>query len=168
MVINGFRHAVMGRYPKELTTQLPEYSHLDSTYWDERARGLGAMLSVPLGSSAEENAMCHSDDRYLGEDITIHEFAHSLHLLGLDYVYPQFSAQLKSAYTNAKNNKLWGSKHYAMTDYKEYWAEGVQSFFNANRGIGPNTRAALQAQDSTLYSIIHDVIGNNPFKRVCP
>jgi len=71
MITNGFRHAVMGSYPKELTTHLPEYSHLDSSYWDERARGLGGMPSVPLGSSAEENAMCFSDERYLGENIKI-------------------------------------------------------------------------------------------------
>lgn len=168
MVANGFRHAVMGRYPYELTTQLPEYSHLDSGYWDERARGLGGMPSVPLGSSAEENAMCYSDDRYLGEDITIHEFAHSLHLLGLDYVFPGFSSQLQSAYSNARYYNLWGSGHYAMTDYKEYWAEGVQSFFNSNMGAGPNTRTALQAQDPTLYNIVYGIFGTNSFSRSCP
>ena len=32
-------------------------------YWDERARGLGATTFIPVGSSAEENAMCHDDDR---------------------------------------------------------------------------------------------------------
>ncbi|BAJ04291.1 collagenase family [Shewanella violacea DSS12] len=168
MVANGFRHAVMGRYPYELTTQLPEYSHLDSAYWDERARGLGGMPSVPVGSSAEENAMCYSDDRYLGEDITIHEYAHSLHLLGLDYVFPGFSSQLQSAYSNANYYNLWGAGHYAMTDYKEYWAEGVQSFFNSNMGGGPNTRSALQAQDPTLYGIVYGIFGNSPFYRTCP
>ncbi|WP_168204230.1 collagenase [Aliikangiella coralliicola] len=168
MITNGFRHAVMGRYPYELTTQLPEYSHLDSSYWDERARGLGGMPSVPLGSSAEENAMCYSDDRYLGEDITIHEFAHSLHLLGLDYVFPGFSSQLQSAYANARRYNLWGAGHYAMTDYKEYWAEGVQSFFNSNMGGGPNTRSALQSRDPTLYGIVYNIFGDSPFYRTCP
>ncbi len=168
MVANGFRHGVMGRYPYELTTQMPEYSHLDSAFWDERARGLGGMPSVPLGSSAEENAMCYSDDRYFGEDITIHEYAHSLHLLGLDYVFPGFSQRLQSAHSNASYYNLWGSGHYAMTDYKEYFAEGVQSFFNANMGGGPNTRSALQAQDPTLYNIIYEIFGNSPFYRSCP
>jgi len=168
MVANGFRHGVLGRYPYELTTQMPEYSHLDSGFWDERARGLGGMPSVPLGSSAEENAMCYSDDRYLGEDITIHEYAHSLHLLGLDYVFPGFSTQLQSAYSNARYYNLWGSGHYAMTDYKEYWAEGVQSYFNANMGGGPNTRATLQNQDPTLYGIIYGIFGDNSFYRTCP
>jgi len=168
MVVNGFRHGVMGSYPKELTTHMPEYRLLDSGFWDERARGLGGMPSVPLGSSAEENVMCYSDDRYLGEDITIHEYAHSLHLLGLNYVYPQFSAQLQLAYSNAKNEQLWGSDHYAMTNYKEYWAEGVQSYFNANIGLGPNTRSALQNQDPPLYDIMYGIFGDNPFFHTCP
>ncbi|NQZ27148.1 MAG: collagenase [Colwellia sp.] len=168
MVANGFRHGVMGTYPSELTTWMPEYSHLDSAFWDERARGLGGMPSVPLGSSAEENAMCHSNDRYLGEDITIHEYAHSLHLLGLDYVFPGFSSRLQSAHANANYYSLWGAGHYAMNDYKEYFAEGVQSFFNANMGGGPNTRSALQAADPTLYGIIYEIFGNSPFYRSCP
>jgi len=168
MVQNGFRHAVMGSYPNELTTMLPEYSHLPADPWDERARGLGGMPSVPLGSGAEENVMCYSDDRYLGEDITIHEFAHSLHLLGLDYIFPNFSQDLQAAYSNAKYYKIWGNGHYALTDYKEYWAEGVQSYFNANMGGGPNIRSALQTQDLMLYNLIYSVFGNNSFYSSCP
>jgi hypothetical protein len=168
MIQNGFRHAVMGRYPNELTTQLPEYSHLPSIPWDERARGLGGMPSVPLGSGAEENVMCHSDDRYLGEDITIHEFAHSLHLLGIDYIFPNFSFDLQEAYNNGKLYELWGSEHYALTNSQEYWAEGVQSYFNANMGGGPNTRAALQSQDPVLYNLIYSIFGDNSFYSNCP
>merc|ERR1719228_1857213 len=93
----GFRHAVMAAYPYEVTTNIPEHSFLDH-YWDERARGLGATIGVPTGSNAEENAMCYSDDRYLGEDITIHEFAHSLHLLGLAPSYGDFNTELTGLY----------------------------------------------------------------------
>merc|ERR1711962_1454975 len=51
MTARGFRHAVMARYPAELTTHLPEHAFLDPGYWNERARGLGATVAVPLGSS---------------------------------------------------------------------------------------------------------------------
>ena len=34
-----------------------------NTDWDERARGLGGTLDLPLSSAAEENVMCHDDDR---------------------------------------------------------------------------------------------------------
>jgi hypothetical protein len=64
MTARGFRHAVMAAYPAELTTHLPEHAFLDPGYWNERARGLGATVQVPLGSSAEENALCYSNDRW--------------------------------------------------------------------------------------------------------
>ena len=66
MTSNGFRHAVMAPYPLEVTTDVPEHAFLAddaNTDWDERARGLGATMSIPVGSSAEENILCHVDDR---------------------------------------------------------------------------------------------------------
>ena len=33
------------------------------TDWDERARGLGGTLHIPVSSAGEENVMCHDDDR---------------------------------------------------------------------------------------------------------
>ena len=42
----NFRHAVMAAYPRELTTDIPEHSFLDSEFWDERARGLGRCCTV--------------------------------------------------------------------------------------------------------------------------
>jgi len=127
MTARGFRHALMAAYPRELTTHLPEHSFLDPAFWNERARGLGATLAVPLGSSAEENVLCDGADRYRGEDITVHEFAHSLHLLGLSQVHPSFNSELKQLYAAARASGAWGAGHYAMTDYKEYFAEGFRA-----------------------------------------
>ena len=79
MTANGFRHAVMGPYPSEVTTDIPEHAFLASdpnTDWDERARGLGATISLPVGSSAEENILCHTNDRFdkLFEKLRQHHF----------------------------------------------------------------------------------------------
>ena len=41
MAASGFRQAVMGRYPLETVTSLPEYSGLDPDFWEDR-RGCGA------------------------------------------------------------------------------------------------------------------------------
>ena len=41
MAASGFRQAVMGRYPLETVTSLPEYSGLDPDFWENR-RGCGA------------------------------------------------------------------------------------------------------------------------------
>ena len=62
MTSRGFRHAVMAAYPRELTTHIPEHAFLGA-WWNERARGLGGTVALPVGSSAEENALCHSNDR---------------------------------------------------------------------------------------------------------
>ena len=168
MTSKGFRHAVMGRPDVERTTMLPEYSHLDSDYWDERARGFGGMPSNPLGSSTEENVLCQRDDRYLGEDITIHEFAHSLHLLGLNFTVSGFDSDLQLAYNSAKTNGLWPRNHYALTDHKEYWAEGVQSYFNGNRSPGPRNRNELYRADPELYNLIRSVFGDSTFSSQGP
>ena len=169
MTTRGFRHAVMAAYPGELTTHLPEHAFLDPGYWNERARGLGATLQVPLGSSAEENVLCYPSDRYRGRDITVHEFAHSLHLLGLALVFPGFESELRGLYSSARSSGLWGSSHYAMTNYIEYFAEGVQSFFDANLASsgGPATREQLRRRDPALYSLILRYLGSNPWRHSC-
>ena len=48
---NKGRVMVMAEYPKEKTTDVPEYAYLKddpNTDWDERARGLGGTLHIPL------------------------------------------------------------------------------------------------------------------------
>jgi len=169
MTARGFRHAVMARYPAELTTHLPEHAFLEPGYWNERARGLGATVAVPLGSSAEENALCDSNDRYRGEDITVHEFAHSLHLLGFALVYPNFNRELQGLYNAARTANVWGGSHYAMTDFKEYFAEGVQSFFNCNMAdsYAPTDRNQLSRKDPNLYAFLLRYLGNNTWSHSC-
>ena len=86
---SGFRQAVMGRYPSETVTSLPEYSHLDPNFWNDR-RGCGGTVGTPVGCNAEEDVLCYPDDLYPDMDITVHEFGHSLHWLGFGQLWPQF------------------------------------------------------------------------------
>jgi len=178
---NGFRHAVMAEYPKELTLDIPEHAWLvntdsgDPNGWNERARGLGAEVGIFLvGSSAEENALCYPDDRYKGYDLTIHEFAHSLANLGLKYAFSSFEPKLKQLYQNAKSNlrNLYDNGNfYGMTNHKEYFAEGVGSYFDANfspeRTRAPTTRALLQQKDPDLYNFIDYYLGKNQWRFSC-
>ena len=127
-------------------------------------------MALPVGSSAEENARCHRNDRYRSEDITIHEFAHSMHLLGFALVFPGFDGELTALYDAARASGSWGSGHYAMTDFKEYFAEGVQSYFDANDPndrYAPATREQLRATDPNLYNFLVRYLGNNPWRRSC-
>ncbi|KAI8512661.1 hypothetical protein Bbelb_093000 [Branchiostoma belcheri] len=157
----------------EVTLDIPEHSGLDASF-NTRARGLGATVSKPVSTGAEENVLCFSNDSYRVEDIFIHEFAHGLDILGARKVVSDFETRLQTAYDDALANGLWANTYAAVTR-DEYWAEGVQSFFNVNHERDPpdgihnhvNTRTELQAYDPDLYAIIEDIFpcGNFPVKR---
>ena len=162
MVGRGTRVAIMGRY--EGTTDIPEHRHLvnDTTLnWDLRARGLGGDLELPLTSCAEENVLAYQIDKYHAEDILIHEFAHSIHLIGLMLAVPDFDSRLKQCYENAKAKGILANT-YRETDKEEYFAEAVQDWFNVNAEMPHtdgkhnwcNTREELQAFDPDLYNLL--------------
>src|SRR5690606_17057721 len=71
----------------EVTTDMPEHSDLNEAFpginWDTRARGLGATVDRPLTSVGEENLLQLPGDVYMGENILVHEFAHTFFDLGV-------------------------------------------------------------------------------------
>lgn len=159
-------------------TVLPEYAFLRNdteTNWDERARGLGGNPFTPLGSGAEENLLCYENDGYFGESIFLHEFAHTMKDGGIILIDPTFDLALTLAYQNAVDTGLWADT-YALTNIEEYWAEGVQSYFNTNLEAIPtngihnfvNTRAELAEYDPTLYGMIDLIFGGFEWTPVCP
>ncbi len=171
MIANGTLAAVTG--DGEGITQIPAYSDLDAVFpisgdtWDNRARGgLGATKARPVSSGTEENVLCYANDPYqapLGvhEDIFLHEFAHSVDLMALEDLNPGFRAAVQAAYDDALANNLYQNT-YADDTVEEYWAEGVQNWFNANLESDPpnglhnsvNTRAELESYDPALHSLI--------------
>ncbi len=128
---------------------------------DVRARGLEGTLELPLTTCAEENILGYQIDQYHAEDILIHEFAHSIQLLGIESVDPEFRGKLQALYDQALADGKYKNV-YAATDINEYWAEGVQDWFNVNaempyadgKHFWVNTREDLQAYDPGLYDLI--------------
>lgn len=156
------RVSVMARY--EGTTDIPEHAYLaaDTTLnWDVRARGLGGDLELPLTSCAEENLLAYQIDKYHAEDILIHEFAHSIHLIGIVQVDSTFNSKLEKLLNQAVAKGKYANT-YAKTDIYEYWAEGVQNWFNVNAEVPKpdgkhnqlNTREELKRYDPDLYQVI--------------
>lgn len=159
----GARLGVMARY--EGTTDIPEHAYLakDTTLnWDLRARGLGGDVDLPLTTCAEENVLCYQIDKYHAEDILIHEFAHAIHLIGI--------APLDSSFNDTLQRLLDASiaegkyeNTYAKSNLYEYWAEGIQNWFNVNAEVPQpdgkhnqvNTREELKRYDPDLYELIH-------------
>lgn len=157
------RVSVMARY--EGTTDIPEHAHLaaDTTLnWDLRARGLGGDLEFPLTSCAEENLLAYQIDKYHAEDILIHEFAHSIHLIGIVQVDTTFNQKLEKLLNQAVAKGKYANT-YAKTDIAEYWAEGVQNWFNVNAEVPKpdgkhnalNTREELKKYDPDLYQLLN-------------
>lgn len=163
----GIRLAVMA--PNEFTLDIPEHSDLaPASYWNRRARGLGATRQRPAVSCGEENLLCLRGDPYATENILIHEFAHVVHEIGLAAVDHSFDARLEKAFAAAKDAGRWRD-HYALSNRKEYWAEGVQSWFACNRPTDPvNDRAALAIYDQPLAALLAEVFRDNAWVYVRP
>ena len=162
MVDGGSRLVVMAH--DECTTDVPEYSHMKpKDFWDARARGLGGSKTDPVCSCGEENLLGLKGDPYHAENILIHEFAHNIHLRGMLVVDPTFDERLKAAYGRAMKAGLWKTK-YASVNHAEYFAEGVQSWFNNNRPPDHDhnhvdTRKELREYDPDLAELCEEVFG---------
>lgn len=113
----------------EMTTDIPAHSTL-GVWYDLRARGLGGN-PVTCG---EENLLAYKGDPYRGENIFIHEFAHVIHGRGFGAIDKTFEPRLKALHKKAKESGR--VRAYGMSSYGEFWAEGLQSWFNCNRGGG--------------------------------
>ena len=167
MAHNNVRFVIMAH--DEMTTDIPEHSDLrPDFYWDRRTRGLGATRERPAVSCGEENLLNYPGDPYWNENILIHEFSHALHQMGLNTVNPDFDNRLKSTFETAKKNKLWKGT-YASTNKEEYWAEGVQSWFNTNRENDAehnnvNTRTELKNYDTALATLLGEVFGDTDWR----
>lgn len=167
MVKKGCHVMIIGK--DEETCDLPEFAHIcnceDSIkYWNWRARGFGGAPEDEFSSSCgEENLLALPQDKYVGENILIHEFAHLVHTVGIVGVEPDFNERLEALRQNAIRKGLW-EKTYAVSNKEEYFAECVQSFFNCNRYAEPangvhnwvNRRTKLKAYDPDMYRLLQE------------
>jgi hypothetical protein len=183
LVANGYRVAIMA--PDETTTDLPEQRHwarpnpddprltrcerkhyatrigamTDREYWNARARG----MSGPLTSAGAENLLALPGDRYRGENILVHEFAHDV-LAAIRAVDPSLYQQVERAYAVALRKGRWKGE-YASTTIDEYWAVGTQFHFNSGRiALFDKVRVLsdrdLARYDPALAAVLRAAYGN--------
>ena len=171
MIKSGARMCIIGW--NEFTTDLPEFAQMTpKDFWDARARGTGGSATDPYCTSAEENLLAYPGDPYSTECILIHEFAHSIHLRGMANVDLTFDGRVRAAYDAAMKAGLWKGK-YASVNHHEYFAEGVQSWFDDNREPDHdhnhvNTRAELLEYDPGLAALCREVFGDTELKYTKP
>ena len=150
----------------EMTTDIPECRGM-GPWWDKRARGLGGN---PV-TCAEENLLSFQGDPYRGENIFIHEFAHGLHA-AFARLDEQFNPRLMKLYEAAKETGRF--RGYGMNNPGEFWAEGVQSWFDCNRRGGLelreedgrhkeslNTRESIETRLPGLAKLLDEAFAGN-------
>lgn len=182
MIQSGSRLCVLAY--NEFTTEQPEFARMADRplrqfpgvsakdYWDARARGMGGSLRDPFCSCAEENLLGYPGDPYSTECILIHEIAHNIHLRGMVNIDPTFDSRLKATHKAAMDEGLWKGK-YASVNHHEYFAEGVQSWFDNNRENDHdhnhvNTRSELREYDPRLAAMCKEVFGETQLRYTKP
>ncbi len=180
MIAMGERVGVLA--PDEMITDLPEERDLkkpalddrrltfcerkaylqiaamsDRQYWNTRARGLGGLYTI----GATENLLGQPGSVYFGENILVHEFSHAM-LTAIERADPRLYAEVQAAYEHAKQIGLWKGS-YSINTLQEYWAEGVQFWFNSNMAYrrAPSLTvlndADLQRYDPMLWNALAQV-----------
>ena len=169
---NKVKLAIIGK--DEKTRDIPDYADLDPSY-DTRTRGLGATLARPTVSGAEENVLCYGSDVYRGESILVHEFSHAIFDIAIELDEPEMTTRLQAAYDAAITAGKYKDT-YAATNIQEYWAEGVQDWFDTNITVSPpngihneiGTRAQLKTYDPELAALVAEVFGDRSWRYACP
>ena len=163
MVNNKARFSVIPY--TEVITEIPEYrSDPRPDFLVFRERGWGGSEGATVTSS-EENILSYPNGGTY--NVLIHEFAHGIHLLGLNTLDPTFEERLRIAYEAAMKKGLWQGT-YASRDIREYWAEATQAWFHHNAPGSfdrfGNTRQALKAYDPELATLLTEIYGDRQWR----
>jgi hypothetical protein len=161
---------------------LPEFEDLYNLYpgtdWNRAARSFPGTDLIPYVAGAEESLLCLDGDRYEGEDPFIRDMALAIRRFGMFEADPALSARIEQAYGTAIALGLWVNT-LAEINSDEYWAEGVQSYFDVNLeepdDRPPNsshnqvdTRQELKEYDPALHDIARAVFGDTEWRPSCP
>lgn len=125
--------AALAIYPSDsYVTELPEFAALkgrldDTGYPYDEFRGLGAIPGQPVSGIPEENLLALLSDAGAWADVTIHEFAHSIHNLCFDSAE---HLHIEALFDRAKRLGRFEDA-YAMTNVEEFFAVFATLYFNA-------------------------------------
>ncbi len=160
LVARGAALHIIGR--EQVTTDLPEWradkgvplEEYNGKTRDQRTRGMGELLT----SCGEENLLRLEEDRYLGRDICLHEFAHNVLNNGCPReIKERFAAQR----TNSLAQGRW-QKSYAGSNVDEFFAELTMWYFGAHGDLGmtgpkpKNGREGLREYGPDAFALMDD------------
>jgi hypothetical protein len=184
MIADGVRLVVLGRHEK--LTDLPEFQDFGKKAGFDGARYRDYTPDLKLMVVPEENVLRLPDEPFAGKALVVSVFAKGLYrvtglrppLPGIDKPFnkqqyelrvkrldTEFDQALGKIYDAAHARGLWKGTP-ADRDRVEYWAAGVEAYFDA-AGDGPaphladrpiTTREALRAYDPDLYALVDETM----------
>ena len=96
----------------------------------------------------------------------LHELAHAYHDQELGFEHPGIKAAWEKFRASGKyqsvlhiNGKM--TKHYALTDQKEFFAEMTEAYFGVN-DFFPFNRAELEREEPELFALLGELWGVSP------
>jgi len=174
--INGV--AVIGQ--DQRITDLPEFEEIymihPGTDWHRLGRSFPDTDEIPVATGAEENLLCLESDRFEGEDMFVRDFGWTIRRFGISLVDHDLDQAIEHAYGRAIAADLWRNT-VAEVNSDMYWAEGVQSFFDANNEETDekdqihnhvDTRGELRVYDPFLYELLVRAFGDTEWRPSCP
>ncbi|MGB5380520.1 MAG: hypothetical protein WBO25_05910 [Acidimicrobiia bacterium] len=169
--------AIIGR--DQRITALPEFEELYSTHpgtdWNRLGRSFPGTEEIPVAAGAEENLLCLESDRYEGEDMFVRDFGWTIRRFGIASVDPSLDRSIEDSYIRAIAADLWRNT-VAEVNSDQYWAEGVQSFFDVNNEEKDekdqihnqiDTRDELRTYDPLLYELLVETFGETEWRPEC-
>ena len=97
---------------------------------------------------------------------TLHELAHAYHDRVLGFEEPRIKAAWKQAVESKRYDKVLlingrETRHYALTDQKEFFAEMTESYFGMN-DFFPYNRSELLRENPEVHALLTEVWGPVP------
>lgn len=98
--------------------------------------------------------------------VILHELAHAYHDQVLGFDHAGIRAAFEAAVAGGRYEEVLHVngrtvRHYALTNHKEYFAEGTEAYFGAN-DFHPFVRAELAQHDPGLFALLREVWGPLP------
>jgi dipeptidyl-peptidase-4 len=96
--------------------------------------------------------------------VVLHELAHAYHDQVLGFDQPEIVAAFEAAKADGSYEDVLlytgeRVRHYALTDHKEYFAEGTEAYFYRN-DFFPFVRAELATHDPGFHQLLGEVWGS--------
>jgi hypothetical protein len=183
MIADGARLVVLGR--DEKLRDLPEFVDDQKRAGFDAARYLDYTPSLKLMVVAEENVLRQPGEPFAGKCMVVSLFAKGLYQvtglrpaaanfdkrqlqqyeLRVKRMDIEFDDRLAKIFEEASKSGLWKGTP-AARDRVEYWAAGVEAYFDAaGAGLPPHnadrpitTREALKSYDVALYALVDETM----------